>query len=917
MIAQQRPSPTEAARTPPAEGPLTTPAPLPVAAPAPPAGTIPRKRRAARGGATDTALSFESLRAEGLRLSQALSGNTWTDYNLHDPGVTILEQLCYALTDLVYRADFPVADHLQADGDGGIDYPGLSLHPPESVFPCRATSAADHRRVLLDQVPGLDDARLCTRAPGSAGVVLAQQLGVHRLQLKLAQGQVTGDDSRIAEARAAYRANRNLCEDIDAQVSLIGDTWCDLQLDIELTGPRNAVDVLADVYACCARHLAQGLSFHSLGEMQAAGLSLEQIYTGPVTAQGFARDSGGPPAELLFVSDLAALARAVDGVHEVRALALRKDGEAARSSALRWRGEDWALRLRVPGVSADVRDVDSVRALLRREVRLRRRGSVVEVSPVELANRLADLYAASRTRPRGHATLQRPALPTGRYRDLQHYHSVQNDFPAVYGLGRHGIPPSATPQEKAQALQLQTYLVLFEQVMAHSAAQIEHLRDLYSPRDPGGPSHWWQMLGSAAVPGLDAIYLPPDLGEIAPGELAARAASAESVRAHVQAEVYESRDPRHDRKSRVLDHLLALHGETCTQNSMRQFCDYLAADELEQALLANKAGFLQDIVGLTRDRAAGLDYTQPSWDQPRGGTGLQRRVSHLLGFRHAHARSLTAALRRQKRTPRRVGDDHSLGPVDDAGGTRAVPVHLPPVTREDMRADLSQLEPMRHPQLSEALLRGGLYRERYRLAGKQDDDADTPPAADRQRLRLGPDEAGRWWPLGEFDTVAAAARAAESQRRFLLHLNHESEGLHVVEHVLLRPLGPSPDHDRLDGLPADFYALRLTAVFPAWTARCAQPNFRRLADETVQINCPAHVSARCLWLGFEALQRFEARWADWLQAKAAFCAAASLLLDEADADPAAAQRLNRAACRVIECLHEVWPTSSATAAAHA
>ena len=33
-------------------------------------------------------------------LLQELCGETWTDYNLHDPGVSILEQLCYGLTDL-------------------------------------------------------------------------------------------------------------------------------------------------------------------------------------------------------------------------------------------------------------------------------------------------------------------------------------------------------------------------------------------------------------------------------------------------------------------------------------------------------------------------------------------------------------------------------------------------------------------------------------------------------------------------------------------------------------------------------------------------------------------------------------------------------------------------------------------------
>ncbi|HRI29427.1 MAG TPA: hypothetical protein PK715_15325, partial [Chitinophagales bacterium] len=52
--------------------------------------------------------NFETLRQEGLELIRQLSGNQWTDHNLHDPGITILEALCYALTDLEYRAALPI-----------------------------------------------------------------------------------------------------------------------------------------------------------------------------------------------------------------------------------------------------------------------------------------------------------------------------------------------------------------------------------------------------------------------------------------------------------------------------------------------------------------------------------------------------------------------------------------------------------------------------------------------------------------------------------------------------------------------------------------------------------------------------------------------------------------------------------------
>ena len=63
--------------------------------------------------------SFESLRSEAIKLVQQVSGKVWTDYNLHDPGITILEQLIYAITDIIYRTDFPVEDYLTGN-DGEV-----------------------------------------------------------------------------------------------------------------------------------------------------------------------------------------------------------------------------------------------------------------------------------------------------------------------------------------------------------------------------------------------------------------------------------------------------------------------------------------------------------------------------------------------------------------------------------------------------------------------------------------------------------------------------------------------------------------------------------------------------------------------------------------------------------------------------
>ena len=799
-------------------------------------------------------IGLAGLREQGVKLLQGVSGLTWTDHNLHDPGITLLEQLCFGLTDIVYRAGFPVADHLTGP-EGRIDFEALSLHPPAAVFPCRATTAADYRHVLLDAVPGLDDATLQPQAGG-----------VYRMVLKLSQGAAESAAERIAAARAAYLAQRNLGEDLAPAITCVRDVPCDLHAEIEISGPRDAVDVLAEVYDRCARFVARAASCRSLDEMLRAGRSLEEVYTGPALRHGFidAQPQGEGGADRLFLSDLAAVVQAVPGVQDARLGALHPEGGTPTAGSVAWRGEGWALSLRLPADGAAP------------TIRVHRRGNEVHVALPDLRRKLEDLRAAGRAnRARQQADQLARAdavLPRGTHRELQHYHSVQHHLPAIYGVGRHGVPPSAPPQDKARAQQLKAYLLMHEQVIAQGLAQLQHLRELFSVNGGSKQSLWSQMIGPDTLPGAQQLYLTPP--------------------AEVERAMYLPFDRSPRRKSRALDHLLALHGETYTQNSMRQFCGHHGPDELEALLLENKAAWLRDIVMLARDRAGGFDPSRPSWDEPANCSGLQRRVGLLLGFRLVHSRPLLRAWRQQKLAlvaePDERHEPMRLAPGQAEAGMAAGQA-LRPATREEVQADLRRMPLLRGLPLPEALPRVAMRRERYRVLAPREGEADAP-----HRLVLGPDEQGRWWQLGDFAGDAAARRAAGSLRLFMLHLSQESEGLHVVEHVLLRPLQPgAPAHARL-GLADDFHALRVTVLLPGWTVRTAQPAFRRFAEETLRINCPAHLSLQVQWLDFDAMQRFEACYEAWLGAR--------LALAQVPEEAALLAQADEAACAVIDCL---------------
>ena len=206
-------------------------------------------------------------------------------------------------------------------------------------------------------------------------------------------------------------------------------------------------------------------------------------------------------------------------------------------------------------------------------------------------------------------------LPRGQHRALDRYHSVQQLLPAVYGVGRNGVPASAPPQAQASAQQLKAYLLLMEQVIAQGLAQLQHVRELFSVNCGSPQTLWTQMVGPDSVPGVERLLLKPA--------------------AQIAQEMAEPFDRYAQRKSRALDHLLALYGETYTQNSMRQFGSYHTPRELETLLLQNKAEYLRQIVGLTRDRASGFHPGQP----PNIGFSIRSTYASSIYQGVSHARS--------------------------------------------------------------------------------------------------------------------------------------------------------------------------------------------------------------------------------------------------------------------------------------
>lgn len=56
------------------------------------------------------AQDFAILRETGMEDIRARAALTWTDHNHHDAGITILESICYAYTELGLKLDQSLPD---------------------------------------------------------------------------------------------------------------------------------------------------------------------------------------------------------------------------------------------------------------------------------------------------------------------------------------------------------------------------------------------------------------------------------------------------------------------------------------------------------------------------------------------------------------------------------------------------------------------------------------------------------------------------------------------------------------------------------------------------------------------------------------------------------------------------------------
>jgi hypothetical protein len=377
-------------------------------------------------------------------------------------------------------------------------------------------------------------------------------------------------------------------------------------------------------------------------------MTLEEMFTGPLghTSRPLL-DESEYDAHTIFIADISSRVRAVDGVAEVRNLHLVRRGDGTTASEHSGRGEDlrrfrdllprfarggrgdppvWtAPRLAVPGSATGPGP-----GLPDERVRLWRDGRRVAEPPDFPARYRAARHGYRLGERRRGTTEAFYKTPVGEHRALGTYQSIQQHFPAIYGINAHGVPGSAPEGVWLSAFRLKSYLLLFEQFMADFAANLHHLRDLYSSGQYGAGggaalTYRFLALGDKQIPGFEGFY--GDVGDGKGGGDTSEGGGFGPYLSNPDAHlkwVVALHDDVLDRRSRLQDHMLSVFGESLAGD------DDGEQHEVSDRLVKSRARLLEQIPAVTRDRGGAVDLLAPDAET---ASGFKRRIALLLGLR--------------------------------------------------------------------------------------------------------------------------------------------------------------------------------------------------------------------------------------------------------------------------------------------
>jgi uncharacterized protein len=806
---------------------------------------------------TENDLDFQYLKKIGIEYIESMGGKLWTDFNSHDPGITILEMLCYAITDLGNRINMPIEDLLASENNTSLD---TQFSTADKILTTRSVTSLDYRKLFID----LEGVRNCWMKFHKKNVyvnckdnllsydetafddLLDQYKSEFVLKglydilvdFDISEEFESGSPEYLAkvksisaEIRKVYHQNRNLCEDL-IEIQAISTQPIAICASIELE--KNAIEekVHAEILFTIQAYFAPEVNFYSLKEMLDKGYRTDEVFDGPLLKNGFIDTEELIESELrshIRLSDIMNLVSSIEGVKIIKELSI---GLCDASET-----DEWLICLEpnIRPVLCDKSTFSYAKDVL---------PLVLNESDVDnYKQELKDALELKRLASSKNKTLN---IPQGYYSQADWYTTIQNDFPDTYGIGENGLASTATEGRKAQAKQLKAYLLFFDQILASYFSQLGVVRDLLSSDKVLAQTYFTQ-----------AVKDIKDFDEL----VTDYSTSDNETLTH---QLFDELDEVVARRNELLDHLIARFAEKFSEYTFIMKSIYGKASE--ELVVDAKQYFLSDYALVSQNRGGAFNYYQQDptdlWDTPNV-SGTERRVVRLGGFKRKDFWRRNLSDSPAEVYPFKNADDddvyrwriRDLGNKIVLSSTEDYP-SIEDATREMYKAvyqliQTSEAEVERKESFIDDEIIGNIEVKRS-AAGNYSFNVINPSGKEKDFI------IARHFKT--HSTVDAFKKAVLQILRFFKH-EFSEEGIYLVENILLRPdvtrsdipsdqFHPIAVDDCTDCCCKDPYSFRVSIVLPGYTQRFANIEFRDFLENLIREELPSHIVPRICWIGY-------------------------------------------------------------------
>ncbi|WP_289659391.1 hypothetical protein [Flavobacterium panacagri] len=570
---------------------------------------------------------FNFLKEQAIDYIQSHIGNEWTNFNPSDPGMTILDQVCYALTELGYCTDFSIPDIL-TDSSGKMEMEN-QFYLPYKILTTSPYTINDYKKYIIDGIEDVYNAEITAYSNNSLPFSRVYQVYLY------INPEITGSFECDTICKSAFyylNQSRNIGELFNMPIVLQPQN-CWIGGKIELQKEVDEHSVLLELQNKIRSYVFPKIDQVSFAVLKENGCETAEIYDGPYLKNGWIlNDSLFDKKNNIKAIDLIPIIESVTGIVSVSGLQLYQNRNTV--SVLQ-------------STVCQILSIDVLASYKEKKLTLSCNGkdmSFDAFGPLKInSTKYQEIVTSLNNKPN-------IKLPKSSFRDINNYYSIQNTFPQQYGIGDDKIEDNSAPIQVAQSRQLKGYLTLFDQVLANQFSQLANVSKLFSftnsdygapsdndtfyalkdkfeqkhleypvPYKMFSPSYFYQSLYN--IPHIRPLLKNNSVFEYSFGEETKKELKEKSWLEYQQdpynayifgmMKIMQEEDVNLKRRNKILDHLLARHGESpIVIDSIISNTIYTGDKKKDQII--TKSLYLQNLDLLSYNRFKGYNFLNAS-----------------------------------------------------------------------------------------------------------------------------------------------------------------------------------------------------------------------------------------------------------------------------------------------------------------